>query len=165
MPEHEQRRIERFGRLQPPPFSGAEGEDAQVLWGCLQLVGAYERRRPVGATPLTWQQFSVRFLEKFVPQPLREEMRRLFEQLCQGDMSVMQYEMRFSELAHHAIWLVPTDKKRIMRFIDGLSVQLRLLMTRDRVSGATFDEVVDIARHIEMVRSQERVEREAKRPH
>ncbi|XP_070057709.1 uncharacterized protein [Nicotiana tomentosiformis] len=72
--------------------------------------------------------------------------------------------MRFSELARHAIWLVPTDKERIMRFIDGLTYPLQLLMTRERVSGATFDEVVDIARQIDMVRSQERDEREAKRP-
>ncbi|XP_070040719.1 uncharacterized protein [Nicotiana tomentosiformis] len=72
--------------------------------------------------------------------------------------------MRFSELVRHDIWLVPTDRERIMRFIDGLTFQLRLLMTRERVSGATFDEVVDIARQIKMVHSQERVEREAKRP-
>ncbi|XP_070045034.1 uncharacterized protein [Nicotiana tomentosiformis] len=37
-------------------------------------------------------------------------------------------------------------------------------MTRERVSSATFDEVVDIDRQIEMVHSQERVEKEAKRP-
>ncbi|XP_070034512.1 uncharacterized protein [Nicotiana tomentosiformis] len=76
----------------------------------------------------------------------------------------MQYEMRFSELASHVIWLVPIDRERIMRFIDGLTFQLRLLMTRGRVSGATFDEVVDIALQIEMVRGQERVEMDAKRP-
>ncbi|XP_070040818.1 uncharacterized protein [Nicotiana tomentosiformis] len=73
--------------------------------------------------------------------------------------------MRFSELARHAVWPVPTDRERIQRFIDGLTYQLRLLMTRERVSGATFDEVVSIARQIEMARSQEQVEREAKRPH
>lgn len=88
-----------------------------------------------------------------------------FKQLRQGDMFVTQYEMRFSELARHAIWLVPIDRERIRRFIDGLTFQLRLLMTRERVFGATFDEVVDIALQIEMVRSQERVERESKRPH
>ncbi|XP_070057885.1 uncharacterized protein [Nicotiana tomentosiformis] len=38
-------------------------------------------------------------------------------------------------------------------------------MTQERVSGATFDEVVDIARQIEIVCSQERGEREAKSPH
>ncbi|XP_070045526.1 uncharacterized protein [Nicotiana tomentosiformis] len=72
--------------------------------------------------------------------------------------------MRFSELARHVVWLVPTDRERIMRFIDGLTYQLRLHMTKERVSGATFDEVVDIARQIEVVRSQERGDREAKRP-
>ncbi|XP_070036768.1 uncharacterized protein [Nicotiana tomentosiformis] len=79
-------------------------------------------------------------------------------------MSVSQYEMWFSDLARHAVWLVPTDRERIRRFIDGLDFHLQLLMTRERVSGVTFDEVVDIARQIETVRGQERTEREAKRP-
>nr|XP_009758673.1 PREDICTED: uncharacterized protein LOC104211326 [Nicotiana sylvestris] len=79
-------------------------------------------------------------------------------------MSVTQYEMQFSELARHPVWLVSTDRERIKRFVDGLGFQLRLLMTRERVFGATFDEVVDIARQIQMVRGQERAEREAKRP-
>ncbi|XP_070039184.1 uncharacterized protein [Nicotiana tomentosiformis] len=79
-------------------------------------------------------------------------------------MSVTQYDIRYSKLDHHAIWLVPTDRERIIRFIDDLTYQLQLLMTRERVSGATFDEVVDIARQIEMVHNQERGEREAKRP-
>ncbi|XP_070040084.1 uncharacterized protein [Nicotiana tomentosiformis] len=98
-------------------------------------------------------------------QSRREEMHRQFKQLRQDGMSVTQYEMRFSELAHHAVWLVPTDKERIRRFIDGLTYQLRLLMTRESVSGATFDEVVDISRQIEIVHSQERGEGEAKRLH
>lgn len=69
MPDDEQRRLERFGRLQPPSFSGTEGEDAQgfvekvsedtpydrysgdrwglvhyfsVLWGYIQLVGVLQ---------------------------------------------------------------------------------------------------------------------------
>ncbi|XP_070045354.1 uncharacterized protein [Nicotiana tomentosiformis] len=37
-------------------------------------------------------------------------------------------------------------------------------MTRDSVSGPTFDEVADVAHQIEMVRSSKQVEREAKRP-
>ncbi|XP_070039065.1 uncharacterized protein [Nicotiana tomentosiformis] len=131
MPEDEQRRLDRFGRLRPPSFSGAEEEDAQgfldrcqrilrttgiletseVSFTTFQFSGAsfswwdaYERCRPVCAAPLTWQQFSFLILEKFVPQSHREELRRQFEQLRQGDMSVTQYEMRYSELARHAIW-------------------------------------------------------------
>ncbi|XP_070034837.1 uncharacterized protein [Nicotiana tomentosiformis] len=79
-------------------------------------------------------------------------------------MSVTQYEIRFSELARHTVWLVPTGRERIGRLIDVLTYQLRLLMTRKRVFGATFDEVVDIARQIKMVCSQELEERESKRP-
>ncbi|XP_070050861.1 uncharacterized protein [Nicotiana tomentosiformis] len=153
MHNDEQRRLERFGRFQLPSFSGTEGEDAQGFLD--SWWEAYERRRPVGAVPLTWQMFSGLFLEKFVPQSHREESRRQFEQLRQDDMSATQYEMRFSELGRHAIWLVPTDRERIKRFIDGLTFQPRLLMTREREreSGATFDEVVNIARQIEMVRN------------
>ncbi|XP_070034992.1 uncharacterized protein [Nicotiana tomentosiformis] len=73
--------------------------------------------------------------------------------------------MRFSELARHAVWLVLTDRDMIRRFIDGLTYQLWLVMTRERVSSASFHEVVDIAWQIKMVRSQEYGEREAKRPH
>ncbi|XP_070042856.1 uncharacterized protein [Nicotiana tomentosiformis] len=172
MNDDEQMRLERFGRLQPPSFSGAESEDAQSFldkcqWilhmdGILETSGvsfttfqftgaairwweAYERCRSVGAAPLTWQEFSVLFLEKFVPQSCREELHRQFEQFRQKGMSMTQYKMRFSELAHHTVWLVPTDTESIRRFIDGPTYQLRFLMTRERVSGATCDEVVDIA--------------------
>ncbi|XP_070017093.1 uncharacterized protein [Nicotiana sylvestris] len=79
-------------------------------------------------------------------------------------MTVMQYEMWFSGLAHHAVWLVPTDRERIMRFVNGLTYQLRILITRERVTGATFKEVVDIASEIELVRRHDQEEREAKRP-
>nr|XP_009762553.1 PREDICTED: uncharacterized protein LOC104214564 [Nicotiana sylvestris] len=101
---------------------------------------------PVGTTPITWQQFSVLFLEMYVMYSRKEELCRHFERLRQDNMTVTLYEMRFFELAHHAIWLAPIHRERIKRFIDGLTFQLQALMTRERVSGATFDEVVDIAR-------------------
>ncbi|XP_070032890.1 uncharacterized protein [Nicotiana tomentosiformis] len=128
--------------------SGVSFTTFQFSRAAFRWWASYERCRSVGATPLTWQQFSGLFLEKFVPQSSREELCRQFEQLRQGDMSVTQYEMIFSEVARHAIWLITTDRERIMRFIDGLTFQLRLLMTRERESGATFDEVVNIAHQI-----------------
>ncbi|XP_070047268.1 uncharacterized protein [Nicotiana tomentosiformis] len=130
----------------------------------IRLWEAYERHKPVGALQLTWQEFSILFLEKFVPQSCRKELHKQFEQLREDGMSMTQYEMKFSELARHAVSLVPTDRERINRFIDGLTYQLQFLMTREIVFGATFDDVVDIAWHIEVVYSQECGEREAKRP-
>ncbi|XP_070034755.1 uncharacterized protein [Nicotiana tomentosiformis] len=73
--------------------------------------------------------------------------------------------MRYLELARHAIWLVPTKRERIRRFIDGLNTGLSFVMTKEIASGARFDEVVDFARRLEQVHSHEREEREAKRPH
>ncbi|XP_070010641.1 uncharacterized protein [Nicotiana sylvestris] len=78
-------------------------------------------------------------------------------------MIVMQYEMRFSKVARHAIWLVPTDRERIRRFVDDLTYHLCILMAKEKVSSSTFEEVVDIAYEIKSVRRQERDERETKR--
>ncbi|XP_070055188.1 uncharacterized protein [Nicotiana tomentosiformis] len=147
-------------------------ETSGVSFTTFQLTGAsfiwwetYERSRPVGAAPFSWHKFFVLLLEKFVPPTRREELRRQFEQLRQEGMYVTKYEMRFSELARQTVWLVPTERERIRRFIDVLTYQLHFVMTRESVSGARFDEVVDIARWLEFVRSQECKEREAKRPH
>ncbi|XP_070050611.1 uncharacterized protein [Nicotiana tomentosiformis] len=116
MTDEEQRILERFGRLQPPYFSGTELEDAQDFLD--RWWEAYERRRPVDAAPLTWHEFSVLFLEKFMPQTRREKLCRQFEKLRQDGMSVTQNEMRFLELAHHAVLLVPTERERIRRWSD-----------------------------------------------
>ncbi|XP_070040724.1 uncharacterized protein [Nicotiana tomentosiformis] len=118
---------------------------------------------PVSAALLSRHEFSILFLENFVPQTCREDLCRQFEQLRRDGMYVTQYEMRFSELAHHVVWLVPTERESIRRFIDGLTYQSCFVITRESVSGNTFDEVVDITRRLEMVRSQECEEREAKR--
>ncbi|XP_070032604.1 uncharacterized protein [Nicotiana tomentosiformis] len=69
--------------------------------------------------------------------------------------------MQFSELARHAVWLVPTEREKIRRFINGLNYQFYFVM--GNVGGAKFDEVVDSARRLEIVSIQEREEREAKR--
>ncbi|XP_070043069.1 uncharacterized protein [Nicotiana tomentosiformis] len=192
MTDDELKRLEIFGRLQPLSFSGATSEDAQdFLDKCqrtlhttsiLETSGvsfttfqftrdafiwweAYERSKPVGAAPLSWHEFSVLFLEKFVPQTRREELRRQFKQLCQDVLSVTQYEMKFLELPRQVVWLVLTERESIRRFIDGLHHHVRFVMTRESVFGARFDEVVDIARRLEMVYSQEREDSEAKRHH
>ncbi|XP_070055008.1 uncharacterized protein [Nicotiana tomentosiformis] len=115
MNNEEQKRLERFGRLHPPSFSGTKSEDAldfldRCQWivrtsGILETSGVsfttfqlivaafrwwetYERSRPVGAAPLTWHAFSELFLEKFVPQTRSEKLCRKFDYLRQEDLSV-----------------------------------------------------------------------------
>ncbi|XP_070046130.1 uncharacterized protein [Nicotiana tomentosiformis] len=79
------------------------------------------------------------------------------------DLSVTQYEIRFLELARHAVWLVPTEREKIRMFINGLNHRFRFVMTQGNIVGAKFDEVVDSARRLEMVRTEECEETEAKR--
>ncbi|XP_070035696.1 uncharacterized protein [Nicotiana tomentosiformis] len=141
-----------------------------VSFTTFQLTGAtfrwwetYERSRLVGEAPLLWNEFSVLFLEKFVPQTRIEELRRHFEYLRQEDLTVTQYEMRFSELARRIVSLVPTEREKIRRFINGLNQQFRFVMTLGNIVDAKFDEVVNSARRLEMARTQEHEERKAKR--
>ncbi|XP_070034736.1 uncharacterized protein [Nicotiana tomentosiformis] len=158
MADDEQRRLKRLGRLRPPSFSGAEPEDAHLfLDRCERMLRTTGILETSGVSFTTFQFSRAAFIwwEAY--------KRRRPVSAATLIWPEFSYEMRFSELDHHAAWLVPTDRERIRKFIDGLTYKLRLLMTRERVSGATFDEVVDIARQIEMVHSKEQGEREAKK--
>ncbi|XP_070055251.1 uncharacterized protein [Nicotiana tomentosiformis] len=88
----------------------------------------YELGRPVGSPPLTWSQFSTVFLDKFVLCTRRDEPRRQFDHLQQGQMLVTEYEIRIIELSYHATILVPSEEERVMRFIDGLLHCIHLAM-------------------------------------
>ncbi|XP_070034597.1 uncharacterized protein [Nicotiana tomentosiformis] len=126
--------------------SGDSFTNFQLTGAAYRWWEAYEFSRPAGAIPLTWHKFSVLFLEKFVSQTHREELRRQFVQLCYEGMLVAQYEMRFLELASHVAWFVLTERERILRFIDGLNYGLHFIMTQEIAMGARFDEVVVITR-------------------
>ncbi|XP_070056697.1 uncharacterized protein [Nicotiana tomentosiformis] len=91
-----------------------------------------------------------------IPFTRREEYRRQFERLQQGVMTITQYETQFVDLARNAIVLLPTERERVRRFIEGLTFNIRLQMASEAGVDISLHRVVDIARHIEMVRGQER---------
>ncbi|XP_070050253.1 uncharacterized protein [Nicotiana tomentosiformis] len=70
--------------------------------------------------------------------------------------------MRFSNFCRHAVGLVPTEREKIRRFINGLNHQFHFVMNLGNIVGAKFDEVVDNARRLEMDRTHEREEMGAK---
>ncbi|XP_070014495.1 uncharacterized protein [Nicotiana sylvestris] len=110
--------------------------------------------RPAGSPPLTWDQFTELFLEKFLPVTQREALRRQFERLQQGSMTVTQYDTRFIGLARHALIILPTERERVRRFIDGLILPIRLQMAKEAGSEITFQEEANVACRVEMVLSQ-----------
>ncbi|XP_070050281.1 uncharacterized protein [Nicotiana tomentosiformis] len=172
-------RLDKFTKLFPVHFSGSSSEDSQdfldrchkvlcnmgivetngVDFAAFQITSSARRwwrdyilTRPVGSPALTRDQFSHQFLEKLIHVTLREKYRRQFEHLQQGSMTVTLYETRFVDLARHATILLPTERERVRRFIDGLTFTLRLQMAKETGSDIPFQMTVDITRLFEMVR-------------
>ncbi|XP_070036202.1 uncharacterized protein [Nicotiana tomentosiformis] len=163
--EEEQLRLARFKKYDPPTFSGLASEGAQgFLEECHRILRtmsivetsgaafttfqlkatayqwwrANELGSPADAASLSWAQFSELFLRDFVPQSLRDAWRVEFEQLSQGTMSVLEYAVRFYDLARHAPALVATVRERVRRFIKGLIRDIRFSMARELESDVPF---------------------------
>ena len=106
--EDEQRRYERFQKMNPPQFQGGKSEDTHeflttcrellevvglaeshgVRYSTLQLRGpardwwrTYSGVLPVGSPPVTWEQFASAFQDCFIPWSVREESRLRFKSL------------------------------------------------------------------------------------
>ncbi|XP_070030365.1 uncharacterized protein [Nicotiana sylvestris] len=110
------------------PTAQAPGHAAVVY----QTPGALpvDEAQLAGSPPITWSQFTQLFLDKYIPLSEREDLRYQFEQLEQVQMSVTNYEARFSDLSHHALMILPTDAERVQRFIVGLHSGIRANMAR-----------------------------------
>ncbi|XP_070039452.1 uncharacterized protein [Nicotiana tomentosiformis] len=80
-------------------------------------------------------------------------------------MIVTRYEIRFTDLARHIIWFVPTEREKIKRIIDGLNYGLHFIMAQEVATYARFDQVLEIARCLEQLRRLEHKEWKAKMPY
>ena len=78
---------------------------------------------------MTWVDFKELFMSKFFPESGRHVGRhvkaREFLDLRQGDMIVLEYVARFTELARFADDYVATDLAKVRRFEDGLRLSIR----------------------------------------
>ncbi|EOY18885.1 DNA/RNA polymerases superfamily protein [Theobroma cacao] len=117
------------------------------------------RGRPTNATPLSWSEFSVAFLDRFLPLSVRNARAREFETLVQtSSMTVSEYDIKFTQLARYAPYLVSTEEMKIQRFVDGLVEPLfRAVASRDFT---TYSAAVDRAQRIEMRTSESRATRD-----
>ncbi|XP_070050347.1 uncharacterized protein [Nicotiana tomentosiformis] len=128
------KRLDKFTMLFLIHFGGTPSEDPQdFLEHCHEL-----------------------FLEKFIPFTQREDLRSQFDRLQQGNMTVTKYQTKFVYLSCHAIILIPTERERVERFIDGLTYGIRLQMARKTEDDISFTRVMEIARWTERIRGQGR---------
>ncbi|MGI4673397.1 retrotransposon gag family protein [Klebsiella pneumoniae] len=69
---------------------------------------------------VTWERFTELFLEKYFPRYMETQMELKFLELKQDNMTVAEYEAKFTELSRFVPEFVSTDAKKARRFQQGL---------------------------------------------
>ncbi|XP_060216754.1 uncharacterized protein LOC132644194 [Lycium barbarum] len=133
-------------------FSGS----AESWWILIQ------RGRQAGLPPITWSKFLALLKDRFIPLSKQDEMRRHFNNLRQGTMTITEYEAKFTDLSRYVPSLVEDPREKVRRFVDGLEYRYRGPVVRD-VRYGTYSDVVDTALHYESYLDMDKVERESKK--
>ncbi|KAM3217277.1 hypothetical protein P3L10_026720 [Capsicum annuum] len=104
------------------------------------------------------------FLDRFIPLSKQDDMRRPFNKLRQGSMTVTEYEAKFTELSRYVPSLVADQREKVRQFVDGLEARYHGLVIRDVCNGS-YSEVFDAALHFESYYEIEMINRENKKKH
>ncbi|XP_059636028.1 uncharacterized protein LOC132278241 [Cornus florida] len=78
---------------------------------------------------MSWEKFKELFYEKYFLVTKRWELRDQFNGLIQGNMSMMEYENKFTSLSRFAPEMVSNEVDKTWKFISGLDYKIRLLIT------------------------------------
>ena len=135
--------FKQFQAVKPPEFKGSADPVEANAWlkemeKAFELVGAgaeqktkfasyflkgeanywWESTRALeGGEFITWDRFTELFLEKYFPRYMKNQMEIQFLNLTQGDLTVAEYEAKFTELARFVPDRVDTDEKKARRFV------------------------------------------------
>ena len=166
------RSIERVQKLGAKPYDGSGDPEAAWLWldrvnkvygvmGCTdeQRVlfssflmedrakdwwDAVERRYPDG---ITWDQFQQEFTDRFFPQSHKDAKIEEFFKLEQKNMSVSEYEKKFSELVRLVLYIQADEVLKCKRFLSGLQHRIRVHLSV--VLQNRFGDLVEAALRVE----------------
>ncbi|XP_010695107.1 uncharacterized protein LOC104907811 [Beta vulgaris subsp. vulgaris] len=73
-----------------------------------------------------WTQFSAKLKERFYPDELRWQKQEEFLSLTQGNMDILKYTDRFTELSKFAGIVIPTEAERVKRYIKKMDPRLHM---------------------------------------
>ncbi|XP_063941903.1 uncharacterized protein LOC135149893 [Daucus carota subsp. sativus] len=110
---------------------------------------------------IAWDRFKKIFLDKYFPRYMQTQMELKFFELKQEEMTVGEYEKKFTELARFVGDYVDTDEKRAKRFQQGLKPWLRRRVVAFEL--VTYAEVVQKAMVIEGESDQNQKEKDNKK--
>ncbi|RVW70732.1 Transposon Ty3-G Gag-Pol polyprotein [Vitis vinifera] len=106
-------------------------------WWCMT------RRLLEDQGPITWRQFKGAFYKKYFLDSVRRQKVGEFIRLEQGDMTVAQYEAKFTELSRFSPQLIATEEEKALKFQDGLKPYLKNKISILKLG--VYSEVVDRA--------------------
>ncbi|XP_059635656.1 uncharacterized protein LOC132277832 [Cornus florida] len=78
---------------------------------------------------MSWEMFKELFYEKYFSDTKKWELRKQFDDLIRGNMSVTEYENKFTSLSRVAPELVRNEVDKTRKFVSSLHYQIRPLIT------------------------------------
>jgi len=142
------------------------GDDQKTLYATYFLKGEviywWESVKAMEVTQqISWERFKKLFLDKYYPKYMQNQMELKFLELKQGNMTVLEYEKKFTELSRFVTKYTSTEEEKAKKFQQGLEPWIR-----DRVAMfelETYAGVVQKAALIENNGMQSRKERDNKK--
>ena len=105
---------------------------------------AVERSYPVG---ISWDQFQKEFTDIFFPQSHKDSKIEEFFKLEQKNISVSEYEKKFSELVRLVPYIQEDEVLKCKRFLSGLQHRIRVHLSV--VPQNRFGDLVEAALRVE----------------
>ena len=103
-----------------------------------------DRRYPDG---ISWDQFQQGFTDRFFPQSHKDSKIEEFFRLEQKNLSVSEYEKRFSELVRLVPYIQADEVLKCKRFLSGLQHRIRVRLSV--VPQNRFGDLVEVALRVE----------------
>ena len=72
-----------------------------------------------------WGNFKKQFGDKYVPTHVKRQKAIEFQQLVQGNMTVLEYLTKFERLSRYALDLINIVEKKIAKFLKNLTPLFR----------------------------------------
>lgn len=120
--------------------------------------------RQVGLPPITWEEFSIMFRDRFIPLSKEDNMRCQLNDLWLGSMTIIKYDSKFTNLSRFVPFLVVDQRKKVRQFVDGLEFGYHGPVIQG-VRNGSYTNVVGTSLCSESYFEVEGVNRESKKAH
>ncbi|XP_059654581.1 uncharacterized protein LOC132301335 [Cornus florida] len=95
--------------------------DAEIWWKTISHTHNLDT--------MTYDTFKKLYYEKYFPAPKWRELKKEFDGLKQGNMTVTEYKNKFTSLLRFVPGIANDEERKIEKFVDGLDLTIRPIVT------------------------------------